>query len=288
MVSKFKTFQKFKEQFGLGTAIELILFHLGIKKQHIFNYPISRLKIKVNKGPLAYWRCLELGIWEFDMIRFITDLVKTEETILEVGAWIGQLALLFSHLVGKNGRVHAFEPMPRSFSLLKGYAIDNKMDNIHLYNMAVSNSVNYVTLYSPSQISDYATTLQPSAVASLVNRKIKATEYKIQLECKSTTIDAFCSNRNIKPDGIKIDVEGAEGDVLEGAIETIEKYHPWCLLEFHGHLISELERQRTWSLITDRAKKILYIAGAENNLTYKMQLPHNFQPTKRSNYCIYF
>ena len=274
-----------KEQLGLGTAIELTLFDLGLRKRHIFNYPITSLTIRVVKGPLAFWRYLEQGNWEINLIRFITDLVKPGETILDVGAWIGLLTFLFSYLVGKTGKVYAFEPMPKSFSLLKGYTINNNIDNIHLYNKAVSNVVNYLTLYSPSATSPMATILKPN---NLENPRIEAAEYKFQRKCKCTTIDEFCSSQNIHPDGIKIDVEGAEGNVLEGAIKTIEKYHPWCLLEFHGHLISELERQRTWSLITDTAKKILYIDGDEKDLTYKMQLPPNFQPTKRSNYCIFF
>jgi FkbM family methyltransferase len=285
MLRKFETFLKMKEQFGLSTAIELTLFRLGLRKQHVINYPISSLTIRVDKGPLTFWKRLERGTWEINLIRFISDLVKPGETILDVGAWIGPLTFLFSHLVGKTGRVYALEPMPKSFSLLEDYTINNNMGNIHLYNIAVSNVVKYVTLYSPSQISDMATTLRPH---SLVNPKIEETEYKLQRKCKCTTIDNFCSSQEVHPDGIKIDVEGAEGDVLEGAIKTIEKYHPWCLLEFHGHLISKSARQRTWSLIADRAKKILYIEGDEKDLTYKMQLPPNFQPTKRSNYCVFF
>jgi hypothetical protein len=93
---------------------------------------------------------------------------------------------------------------------------------------------------------------------------------------------------NIYPDGIKIDVEGMEGNVLKGAMKIIEKHHPWCILEFHGHILSKLERQRVWSFITDRTRKIRYINGDEKNLTYNMQVPYNFKPTKRANYCIYF
>lgn len=285
MLRKLDVFLKLKQQFGLSTAMELALFRLGLRKQHVINYPITSLTIRVDKGPLIFWRHLERGKWEIDLMRFITDLVKPGETIIDVGAWIGPLTFLFSHLTGETGRVFALEPMPTSFSLLENYTAINNPKNIQLHNFAVSNADQYVTLYSPSQISDMATTLRP---CSLVNPKTKATEYKFQWKCKCTTIDDFCTSQDIHVDGIKIDVEGTEGDVLEGAIETIEKYHPWCLLEFHGHLVSELERQRTWSLITDKAKKILYIEGDEKDLAYNMQLPPNFQPTKRSNYCVLF
>lgn len=276
MIDKLKLFIKVIEKFGVYSAIELTLLDLGLRKQHVFSYPITPMTLKINKGPLAFWRLLEKGNWEIDVIRFIVDLVKPGETIFDVGAWIGPLALLFSHLTGKNGTIYAFEPMPVSFSLLEENIADNNVHNIHSYNKAISNRVNYITLYSPSQTSLRATTLRPHWFT------------KIERKCECTTIDQFCKSQNIEPDGIKIDVEGAEGNVLEGAIKTIQKRNPWCLLEFHGRLIPRFERQRIWSFLRDRAKKILYVQGDEKDLTYKMEVPHNFQPTKRSNYCIFF
>jgi FkbM family methyltransferase len=205
--------------------------------------------------------------------------VNPGDTILDVGAWIGPTTFLFSHLIGKNGRVYAFEPNPESFSILKKYVIDNNLDtyNIYLHNMALSNLVGFVKLYAPSQI-DQKSTIQ----------RDRAGAFKYEWKCDCTTIDEFCLSRDIRPNGIKIDVEGAEMNVLEGAIEIIEKYHPWFILEFHGLFLSEYERRRIWSFITDRAKKIIYILGDENYLAYKMDEPLNFKPAERSNYCIFF
>jgi len=284
MLHKFKLLKEMKRQLGLRTTIESILFHVGLRKQCIINYPGTSLAIKVNKGPLIFWKSLEKGVWESDLINFIIGLVTPRETILDVGAWIGPLTFLFSHLVGKNGRVYAFEPMPESFSLLEHYVASNNVGNVLLYNMAVFNVSNYVTLYSPSATSVMATVLKPKNL----ERQKRVSEYKVQQKCKCVTIDGFCSSQNIRPTGIKVDVEGSERYVLDGTINTIEKYHPWCLLEFHGDSISESERQRIWSFVTDRAKKIVYIQGNEVELTYGMELPFDFQPTERANYCIFF
>jgi len=279
------------KDFGFGAAVELALFHLGFKKRIIlkkkllFNYPNTSLTIEIDQGPIHFFKSLEQESWEIELIRFINELVKPGETILDVGAWIGPLTFLFSHLVGENGRVYSFEPNPESFYFLKYYSCTNELNNVYLYNMAISDLVGSITLHSPSQIDRMATILNPF---DLQNSTVKASEFKFKWNCDCTTIDEFCINRNIKPDGIKIDVEGAEMNVLNGATKIIEKYNPWCLLEFHGPFLSEFERQRIWSFITDKAEKIIYIEGDEDYLTYEMDIPFDFKPTKRSNYCIFF
>lgn len=286
MVNKSKTFLKWMKDFGFGAAVELGLFQLGLKnraifeKKLIFNYPNSNLKIEIDQGPIDFWKSLEQGNWEIELIKFIQNLVKPGEIILDVGAWIGPLTFLFSYLIGKNGKVHSFEPNPESFSILEHYATNNnKTNNIYLHNTAISNVVGSITLYSPSQIDRSATIQRARAGVS---------KFKYEWKCDGTTIDEFCLSRDMIPNGIKIDVEGAEEKVLNGAIKIIEKYHPWCLFEFHGSFLSEFERRKIWSFITERAEKIIYIEGDEDYLIHNMEVPFNFKPTKRANYCIFF
>jgi len=227
---------------------------------------------------------LERGLWEIDLIKFIVELVRPGETILDVGASIGALTFLFSHLVRETGTIYAFEPLPKSFALLEHYIQNNNIMNVHSQNLAVSDAAGYVTLYSRFPTDGSATMLKPENLEPAR----KASEYKLQQKCKSITIDEFCSSQNIHPNGIKIDVEGAEGHVLDGAIKTIQNDHPWCLLEFHGYLMPESERKRIWSFITSRANKIFYVQWGQVELAYKMEVPPNFQPSERANYCIFF
>ena len=93
---------------------------------------------------------------------------------------------------------------------------------------------------------------------------MKYSEESIEL----TTIDEYCKNHNIKPSGIKVDVEGAEMLVIEGGMETITKYSPWVLLEFHGLYMSEELRIKSWESIVRNAQKIVYIDG--NTEEYKV------------------
>lgn len=63
------------------------------------------------------------------------------------------------------------------------------------------------------------------------------------------------------PDGIKIDVEGAEKLVLEGARATLSDNHVWLLVEFHSGCIATKEMEDTWRLLTDRAKSVVLFKG---------------------------
>jgi hypothetical protein len=58
-----------------------------------------------------------------------------------------------------------------------------------------------------------------------------------------------------------MDVEGAEGIVIEGCRTIIEKYSPWLLLEFHGFLMSEDGRKACWHKIVDSAREVMFIDG---------------------------
>jgi hypothetical protein len=63
------------------------------------------------------------------------------------------------------------------------------------------------------------------------------------------------------PDGVKIDVEGAEGLVLRGMTHLIERRRPWVMLELHGEFLGEDAVGAVWDLIWSRASEAIYIGG---------------------------
>ncbi|XHH08722.1 MAG: FkbM family methyltransferase [Candidatus Bathyarchaeia archaeon] len=285
MFDKIKAALEIKRQYGISVATKVSLNRLGVPTYVQVRYPMTSLSIRLENAPIIFWKTLEQKKWEPNLMRFINELVTPGETILEVGAWMGPLTFLLSHLTGPTGTVYAFEPMPHSFSLLKSGINNNRIKNVRLFNMAISDFIGSLMLHAPSSNSDLATSLEPEI---LVDPKTEKQKFTIKTTCKCTTIDAFCKEYAITPSGFKIDVEGAENNVFKGAIKTIEKTNPWCLLEFHGHLISESARRKTWTFIREHAGKILYIDGDETNLSYKQEVPSNFQPIRRGNYCVFF
>ena len=94
-------------------------------------------------------------------------------------------------------------------------------------------------------------------------------KYRKNLITKSialTTLDAYCKKYKIYPNGLKIDVEGAEAIVIEGAQNIIEKYSPWVLMEFHAIYMDN--KKKNWHKIVNSAKKVLFIDGSSQKYQY--------------------
>ena len=160
---------------------------------------------------------------EPDIIEKVKDILEKikDPIMLDIGACTGSYALL-DKLV--DVQIHSFEPVVKTFNVLKKNIKVNNSKTI-CYNYAVSN-------YNGSGV--LKTVGHDGAIAlSLVDGIPSFTrKHTIESKIKVVTIDSWCEDRNIIPDVIKIDVEGGELRVIEGAKKIIEKYTPVILCEY--------------------------------------------------------
>ncbi len=151
-------------------------------------------------------------------------IARPGDTVLDVGGYIGNVAWFMTRCVGPTGRVFSFEPHPGSFEALKTKA--GKQPNLTAINCAVSNSSEPVTLYfGVTEASGQASTI----CGDLRTADRLGTEIK-SLEVRATTLDRFCAEHALHPTVIKIDAEGAEPLVLDGARTVLESM-PTLILE---------------------------------------------------------
>jgi FkbM family methyltransferase len=146
--------------------------------------------------------------WNTIEVEAFRDAIAPGAVAFDVGANVGAYALLLGHAVGAAGRVYAFEPSPVAFAGLREHIRLNRLaDRVTAVHCAVGAEV--ATL--------------PFIVASTAGEGRLAPDARLDgaLQVPVTTIDAFCERERVTPDFIKIDVEGAELDVLRGARETI-------------------------------------------------------------------
>jgi FkbM family methyltransferase len=138
------------------------------------------------------------------------------DTVFDVGGHVGNVAWFMTRCVGPNGRVFSFEPHPELFKALHAKA--GKYANLEAVNCAVSNSPMPVTLYfGVTEASNQASTIRADLVTTdLLGEEIHSTQVE------AVTLDQFCADRGLRPAVIKIDVEGAEKFVLEGANSVLE------------------------------------------------------------------
>ena len=149
------------------------------------------------------------GLKQYD-IKNIFE-VKDDAVIFDIGAWKGDTAYFFSKKCSDNAQIYAFEPDNYAYEILEKIKNKYKLNNVITKNVLFSNAEKEIDFIS----------------------MIKNTP---TVKKKTITIDKFVEENNIeKIDYIKMDVEGAERTILEGAIKTIKKFKPSLAIAiYHG------------------------------------------------------
>lgn len=160
-----------------------------------------------------------------DIFSSFRQVVREADTAIDVGAHSGQLSLFFSDLVGKEGRVIAIEANPWTYCVLSSTIIPQR-DNIIPVCRAASNAVGRMEILVPDGEGSERSTISRDFSESF-GWNIK-NKYLIETD----TLDNICRIHKVLPDFIKIDTEGAENLVIEGAAETIRTCLPKIAFEF--------------------------------------------------------
>jgi len=143
--------------------------------------------------------------------------------LVDVGAHVGQYSLLASGLVGREGAVHSFEPEPATFALLQHNVLINGLRNVHPVRCALAESSKEVELYVARPDNIGQTSLrQPDNFSGV----------QVKVQCR--TLDDYAEGHGLgRINLIKIDVEGAELDVLLGARWILSRNpKPHIIIEF--------------------------------------------------------
>lgn len=163
-------------------------------------------------------------------MKIIRELVQPESVVLDVGANFGCYTKFLSSLVGQNGRVHSFEPIPEVFGYLKSNINSERISNVELHNCALSDKSGKAQFSIPK----FKHTGENFYEGHL-------TEGNGDLSVEVNTIDELGISGNIS--FIKCDVEGAELKVLKGAVNLIKKSKPIWMLEINSDLTSDGAQQ---------------------------------------------
>jgi FkbM family methyltransferase len=150
------------------------------------------------------------------------QIIKKNWTCLDIGAFEGVHSKVMAQ-IASEGKVFAFEPTPDNFNRL--YSNVMGITNIIPIKMAVSNHIGETNLYfgKHNGCTEY----------NIRGKDLDENPTAIYCITQVTSIDKYF-DLNEKIDFIKIDVEGAENLVLEGMRETLIKYRPIMIVEFHN------------------------------------------------------
>ena len=171
----------------------------------------------------------------------LKSMLKKNDCVLDIGANIGAHTIVMSKLV-TEGMVYAFEPDKLSYKKLNTNIAINGCNNVKIVKLGISIEPDHLDFFSsktPGQ-SDGNNSLHKDALttAGLSNDEIQS--YKIEV----TSIDVFVETEKIKPDFIKIDIEGNELKAFQGMTTTIKKYKPTIIFEYGISYWFTLENRR--------------------------------------------
>lgn len=213
--------------------------------------------------------------WEPETYEFLRTRVKPGATCIDVGAHVGIYALSLARWSGATGRVFAFEPNPGSRRILESNVRRNRLQE-------------RITVV-PQGVSDHASEAQFFAAEGAAFSRFgepnpERPEGHQAMTVSLTTLDEFCSARDIRPEWILLDIEGFEVAALRGARRIIDagrgylgivvEMHPF-LWECTGTSRAEFEQLLNELRLNPRALSGQRDLWAENG-----QVVMDWAPTK--------
>lgn len=181
---------------------------------------------------------LWLGQCDLDDALVFSRQLAPGQVMLDVGAHLGLYTLLAARQVGPTGHVLAVEPVPRFAEKIRRHAEMNRLENITVAEMALAHTEGTGQIYDYGCESGLAgkNDMPPTAV------------YTVPVRTLDSLRDEFSLTR---VDAIKIDVEGAEWAVCQGAARTLREDRPLLLIEFNRQAL-----QKTGMAATELFEKI--------------------------------
>jgi FkbM family methyltransferase len=217
--------------------------------RHFLSVLLGNLRVPIVSGPNRgvqvslpvcgrHWA----GRWEEERVAMVERLVQPGDVVWDIGAHHGLVSIMAARLAGPDGEVQAFEPAPSNHSLLRRHLAWNGASNVTAHNLAIAASNGRRSFGGGSSSQTFAL----DAGNDLV-------------EC--ATIASILASGVRPPTVIKLDAEGAEGEILAASMESIPKNCRLLVsihsdrnyeavvaaLDSHGFRVLETSELREWA-----------------------------------------
>ena len=222
---------------------ERVLQHLAALLSHGGRPFVWRMKNGLRVAISSYdvwggcgvgWTCLELGVWEPHVEAWIGRLLRPGNVAVDIGANLGYFSAVMSRHVGAQGKVFAFEPVPKTLQQLYLTKLANRSENLTIYPVAVGETDSTVDLCFEPSVSGNASAFRRFHAGHTETARVTM-----------RSLDSLSAS-GLLPDAqlIKIDVEGNELNVLAGASAYLRRARPNIIFEYNA----ETARSAGWTL----------------------------------------
>lgn len=155
---------------------------------------------------------------------------RNKACVMDIGAHIGLVTMPMSQMIAPNGIVYAFEPATANRRYLEYHLKKNRLNNVEVVPLLIGNVNQESTPFYEMNADTGMNSVVP------VEKKGR---FKPSMK-QQITLDTFCNERQIQPDVLKIDVEGFELEVLQGAKNTLMKHPTQIFLSVHPRHLKKL------------------------------------------------
>ena len=226
----------FSRMSSLANAARQAWSNMAVASERTFRRA-SRIRAGPGKGLLFSARRASeqfvAGTYEHPVQSSLAELVKPGAVCYDIGANVGFFTLLLARLAGPTGTVYAFEPVPANASIIERNARLNRLGNVKVLRLALSRADGMSDLLLAQHVG--------GAVLKGAGTPPDPAGHII---VETSAIDTLINHRKIAPpDLVKIDVEGAEMDVLVGMQGVLRSQAPIVILELDDQTQAECERK---------------------------------------------
>jgi FkbM family methyltransferase len=205
---KFITTHPFNQDAKFKAIVRFAKWQIGsrlLRGEIVYDW-INDSKFLVRTGETGLTGNIYTGLHEFPDMGFLLHVLTDKDLFIDVGANVGSYTILACAAIGANG--YAFEPVPSTFQRL--------VENIRLNHL--ENRVKYLNI----GIGREKSVIKFTGDMDTVNHALAEGEkHAHAISVEVSTLDAVLKGQS--PSLLKIDVEGYETPVLEGASETLKK-----------------------------------------------------------------
>lgn len=203
---------------------------------------------------------LRRPLYEHSVVTHLKQIVKQCESItfLDVGAHYGYYTAYMSKLGGPSSKIHSFEPNSDYYNILSANVKLNGLQNVVLHRVALSDKKGIATL----EMSE----MYKSLGLFLERRKMRTLGPMNSLSYSENSIDAvpfdeLAQAEGISPNIVKIDVHGAEGNVINGMKKNLERcvFHLYC--ELHGEMCDGYTARDILNMLQDAGMETFEFRG---------------------------
>jgi len=175
-------------------------------------------------GSPAFGNFLKDNPHERGEIKFLESIAEEGMNVIDIGANIGVTTVAVAKRIGRKGKLYSFEPVPEYFNILKKNISSNRLENVKVCELAVTDQVGRAYFYQKG-----------------LSSGIVFEEGARKFDGSTTTVDRFLSEEKIERiDLINMDCEGSELLVLKGAKETLRKNKVKIFCEIHHDFLKQL------------------------------------------------